>query len=104
MIYNYHVDHIHPKAMFTDARLKKEQFDKGTVQAFQDQCNYLPNLMLLEYRDNVSKSKRPLKKWIESRFNDTVSMNAYLQSHFISIGTSLELQISWFFINKEKKH
>jgi hypothetical protein len=62
------------------------------IHQFQDHYNYLPNLMLLEDVDNVSKSKKPFKDWLETKFPESVSKKTYLQSHFIPVDAPLELE------------
>jgi len=92
MNYHYHVDHIHPRTMFSDANLKKLEITNEEYSQFKNNYNCIPNLMLLEDRDNVSKSKTPFKQWIENKFNNARERNAYLQSQFIIVDTSIEFK------------
>lgn len=103
MNYNYHVDHIQPRAMFTDAQLKKMQFDKVTIEQFQDHFNYLPNLMLLEDAENVSKSKKPFAEWLEAKFADKLKRNTYLQSQFIPVDAPLEFNQFYLFYKQREQ-
>lgn len=86
----YHLDHIHPKSMFTDAKLKRERIDSEHFGEYQWRFNLLPNLQLLQKTENEEKSKKPLAGWVESQFEDEKSKTRYLDSHFFPADISLE--------------
>lgn len=61
----YHMDHIHPKAGFTEEKLA-ECGCKDRLQDWQEMRNQLPNLQLLKGKYNKEKSKTPIAEYMES--------------------------------------
>lgn len=88
--YHYHLDHIHPQSMFTDAKLKREKIEIELFEEFQWRYNLLPNLQLLQETENIEKNKKPLTDWLNKNYSDKSSRSRYLESHFFPEGVSLE--------------
>jgi hypothetical protein len=61
----FHQDHIHPAAGFTEERFKEMGIPKEQWQNWLDCRDCVPNLQLMDGRQNVSKSATPLKDWVE---------------------------------------
>ena len=66
----FHQDHIHPASLFTDATLKKCGITKEKWERWQYMRDRLPNLQLMEGRENESKNKTPFKDWLHGRDTD----------------------------------
>ena len=62
----FHVDHIFPKAEFTERKLRR----RGIVDItdFISNFNYIGNLQLLEGLDNTSKKDKDYKEWFETNY------------------------------------
>ena len=61
----YHMDHIHPKAGFTEGKLA-ECGCKDRLQDWLEMRNQLPNLQLLRELYNKEKSKTPIAEYVAS--------------------------------------
>ena len=62
----WHQDHVHPYTAFETSKLKSVGItDRETVTTWQYEANTLPNLQLLEGRENESKNKMTLAEWCE---------------------------------------
>ena len=62
----FHQDHIHPASFFTVSKLKKFNLSEEKIKQWQDMKDKLPNLQLLEGRENESKNKTPFIDWINN--------------------------------------
>lgn len=65
----FHQDHIHPASLFTDAKLKKYKIPKNKWAEWKSMKDKLPNLQIMEGRENVSKNKTPFEKWLKGKDN-----------------------------------
>jgi hypothetical protein len=63
---SFHQDHLHPVSGFTKGRLEKLGLRGAEIEAWQDLRDRLPNLQLLEGRENQSKSDSTLVGWIQT--------------------------------------
>jgi len=89
----FHIDHIFPRAEFTESRLKR----KGIVgekaqQPFLDNFNYIGNLQLLEGLDNISKKDKDFKEWFEMNVTSASAQAAYRQKHLIPDSVNLSFE------------
>jgi uncharacterized protein with ParB-like and HNH nuclease domain len=96
---HFHVDHMHPRAAFTRAKLLKEGIKDDEIPNYMWNCDALPNLQLLEGVPNQQKSDTGFEAW----FNATVAQKGqqaiadYREKHFVpNIGFSL-LEFAKFF-------
>ena len=77
----WHQDHVHPYTAFETSKLKSVGItDRETVKTWQYEANTLPNLQLLEGRENESKNKMTLSEWCEkgntvAYLDNTISKN-----------------------------
>lgn len=89
--FKYHQDHIHPKSFFKKRDLRKLGFDEDLVEVFMSRFNKLSNIQLLESTQNIQKSDRPFKEWIEDNYSNQGSRESYLNQNYISKDVSLDL-------------
>jgi hypothetical protein len=66
----FHIDHLHPRSHFDKKKLDKVDFllsdrDKMAFYTDSSHWNTIANLHLLNDSQNLSKSDRPLKEWLE---------------------------------------
>ncbi len=78
---HFHVDHIFPKARFTNARLMKAGVPEEDLPRFQDLCNGLPNLQLLEGACNVEKQQTLPADWLVNAFPGVSDRLDYCSRH-----------------------
>jgi uncharacterized protein with ParB-like and HNH nuclease domain len=60
----FHQDHIHPAAGFTEEKFRELGVPEEQWQAWWDCCDCVPNLQLMNGRQNISKNATPLKEWV----------------------------------------
>lgn len=60
----FHQDHIHPDSRFTNAKLKDEGIPEEKWQPWQQVKDTVPNLQLMEGRQNASKNATPFEEWL----------------------------------------
>jgi uncharacterized protein with ParB-like and HNH nuclease domain len=86
----FHQDHIHPHAGFDAASLKKLKLEDHQIWDWQEKCDMLPNLHLLEGKENQSKLTTPFAVWLKKECPRDVDRQSYIRSHNIP-DVSLEL-------------
>jgi uncharacterized protein with ParB-like and HNH nuclease domain len=62
---HFHQDHIHPDKGFTNAKLKAAEIDEDKWAIWQEIKDTLPNLQMMEGKQNISKNAKPLNEWIK---------------------------------------
>lgn len=62
---SFHQDHCHPYVSFEKSQIKELGLSEEKIVEWQALRNRLANLQFLEGRENESKNKTPLKKWVE---------------------------------------
>jgi len=73
----FHQDHIHPKSFFTSAKLKNLHISEEKWNSWISMKDMLPNLQLLEGRENQSKNNTPFKKWLETQVKQSLDVNKF---------------------------
>ena len=59
----FHQDHIHPRSFFTEAKLNKLTIPKNKWKDWRERADMLPNLQLMEGRENERKNKTSFFDW-----------------------------------------
>lgn len=62
---HFHQDHIHPDSRFSDAKLKAAEIAQDNWIPWQQIKDTMPNLQLMEGRQNESKNAKPFTEWLE---------------------------------------
>jgi uncharacterized protein with ParB-like and HNH nuclease domain len=88
----FHLDHIFPKAEFTDSKLRKRGISADRFADFADNFNYIGNLQLLEGLDNTSKNDKDFKAWFEANLPTAEAQTAYKQKHLLPIDAALDFE------------
>lgn len=90
----FHIDHIFPKSKFTSS-------NKQLSQEFLDDKNFLFNLQLLPGDENIDKSNKSPKEWLEEYFGgDVDKINSFKIKNYIDPDISL----SWEDFGKFKEN
>ena len=79
----FHQDHIFPKSLFTEKRLKNYGIPDDNIQFYMDNYNCLANLQLLEGVPNQEKSNQDFKNWIEITYPNLDDKKDYMRKHYI---------------------
>jgi hypothetical protein len=77
----FHVDHVFPRARFTETRLRAQGVPVRDIAALHDASNRLANLQLLDGPTNASKNSMMPGEWARNRFPDPTARAAYLAVH-----------------------
>lgn len=102
----FHQDHIHPSSFFTDAKLKTLSLTDKEVEEWQDLKDKLPNLQLLEGKENESKNNTPFIDWLNvvdssgnRKINDIIK---YKEDNYIDINENEDIKNFKQFYNSRK--
>jgi uncharacterized protein with ParB-like and HNH nuclease domain len=79
----FHEDHIFPKTLFTERKLKGIGLSGEEIDFYLDYYNTLPNLQLLEGVLNQEKSRTPFDQWIEKRYPKRNGRQSYMERNYI---------------------
>lgn len=88
----FHQDHIHPASQFTDSKLKKSGISKSKWSHWQEIKDTLPNLQIMEGRENESKQATPFAEWIKGQSNghpNVTDIDKFKTDNFIPSSVSL---------------
>jgi uncharacterized protein with ParB-like and HNH nuclease domain len=97
----FHQDHIHPHAGFSTSALRKLKLTDEEIADWQDKRDALPNLQIMEGRENQSKSKSAFFLWLKRNYPKAPDRRRYLNDHQIP-NVSLELsEFAEFFDARE---
>ncbi|WP_199320775.1 hypothetical protein [Leptolyngbya sp. FACHB-261] len=64
----FHIDHVFPRSQFKPAQLKKDGFDDNGVELLRELRGKLPNLQLLEGKENIQKQATLPVQWLRDRY------------------------------------
>lgn len=92
----FHQDHIHPASMFTDTQLAKNGVPKEKWEDWKQKKDQLPNLQLMEGKENESKNKSPFKDWLYGKdshgISNVIDSKKFKKDNYISDTVSLDLK------------
>lgn len=95
----FHEDHIFPKTLFTEKKLRKLGVSEEDIPFYLDNYNCLANLQLLEGIPNQEKSKQMFDEWIIETYPDENDRKAYMERNYIP-DCSLDIKNFKEFIEK----
>lgn len=82
-IHHFHIDHVFPKSLFTEARLRKAGVDDDKIEAFTSCVNRVGNLQLLEGVVNNEKRAKLPCAWIADHFTDDERRQHHIDLHLL---------------------
>lgn len=95
----FHIDHIYPKSKFNKSYLKKQNVDFSQLW----DSNYLANLQLLEGSQNLEKSNKEFKDWLEEQDFSKEERKDYFKKNYIPENIELTFRnYNEFFEEREK--
>ena len=80
---HFHQDHIHPYAGFSGPALRKIKLSEDQMWEWQSKRDALPNLHLLEGKENQSKLASPFAVWLKKEMPKAADQKSFLQTHEI---------------------
>lgn len=86
---SFHQDHMHPHSKFKPSILKEVGIEGETIKQWQDMRDQVPNLQLLEGRENTVKQATDLSMWVNNKADDATY---YRKRNYILDEQSLELE------------
>jgi hypothetical protein len=75
----FHIDHIHPRSLFTKAKLLNRGIPEDEVDFYLQNVDALPNLQLLEGIPNQEKSSAAFVIWLDKYFTSAEARNDYMK-------------------------
>jgi len=81
--HKFHVDHIFPKARFSERGLKNACVPECKVEGFRYDRDGLANLQLLQGEVNLEKSATMPSDWLAESFGDNVARRGYVENHLL---------------------
>ena len=86
---HFHQDHIHPRSGFSQQNLHQNGVSGEIAIEWQANRDKLPNLQLMEGRENESKRATPFDEWLEKNIEDK---SHFLRSNHCPVGVELSLK------------
>ncbi len=96
-----HQDHIHPAAGFTELQFQGMGIPKEQWQEWWDSRDCVPNLQLMNGRQNISKNATPLKEWV-GKMSESEQATFACDNYFPETG-DLEFKDFMTFFKERKK-
>ena len=81
--HHFHVDHVFPKSLFTQARLRKAGVSEEQVEAFIGCFNRVANLQLLEGVVNNEKRAKLPSAWLAEHFSADEERQLHVNLHLL---------------------
>ena len=99
---SFHQDHIHPAALFTKEKFIESGVPEEQWKEWSSLKDTIPNLQLMEGRQNVSKNATEFKKWMEQLPQD--KLENFCLSNYIPKEQDFDLAnfISFYEARKKK--
>ncbi len=80
---HFHLDHIHPKSMFTRKKLLRAGVSEDDMEFCLTNYNFIGNLQLLESTPNEEKKAMAFEKWMDKNFSDEDQRKDYMKKNNI---------------------
>ena len=76
-----HIDHVFPRSRFTRTRLRKAEMPDDEIDRSLENSNRLPNMQLLNETENMEKSDRMPREWIDKFYNTVETREGVVKAH-----------------------
>ena len=96
---NFHIDHIYPRSKFNEKYLKKQGINIADLWDF----DYLPNLQLLDGSQNLEKTDKEFKDWLEEQDFSKEERKDYFKKNYIPENIELTFKNYNEFFEKRKE-
>ncbi len=95
----FHIDHIHPRSMFTRKALRKAGVPEGDLEFCLAHYDEIPNLQILSSNPNIEKSNIPFEDWFARNYSTKKAREDFCERQFIP-DVDLKLSNFWEFFEK----
>lgn len=79
----FHIDHIHPRSLFTQTRLRRHGLSHDDIAFCLEHYNEMPNLQLLGSVPNQEKRDTVFQKWLYEAYPDKAERKEFMARHSI---------------------
>ncbi len=80
-----HIDHVFPRSRFTRTRLTKAGVPDDEVERSIENSNRLPNMQLLNEKENTEKSDRMPWEWIDKFYATAEAQESVAKAHDLGV-------------------
>ena len=87
----FHIDHIHPRSLFTRSILTKRAIADDDLSFYLENVDLLPNLQLLEGIPNQEKNDSEFKDWLNGKYTSGKAAQSFKEKNYIPDDVNLEL-------------
>lgn len=87
----FHVDHIHPRSLFTRSKLAKRGFNGEELEYCLIHFDLLPNLQLLEGIPNQEKNDSEFASWLDEVSCSKEARQSFCEKNYIPNSVDLDL-------------
>jgi uncharacterized protein with ParB-like and HNH nuclease domain len=88
----FHIDHIHPRSLFTRSILTKRAIADGDLSFYLENADLLPNLQLLEGIPNQEKNDSEFKDWLSGKYTSDKAVQSFKEKNYIPDDVDLDLR------------
>jgi hypothetical protein len=97
----FHQDHIHPAARFVDSNFKEMGIAEEQWKDWLEFRDALPNLQLMEGKQNSAKNATPFKDWFDGM--SEAHQASFSKSNYLPSGVGLEFEQFMDFYRERKE-
>jgi hypothetical protein len=87
----FHIDHIHPRSLFSRNKLVKRGIDGNDLEFYLDHADLLPNLQLLEGIPNQEKNDSEFETWLQETYRNKQTRQSFTDKNYIPDDVDLDL-------------
>ncbi len=80
---HFHMDHIFPRSMFTEKRMRDKGIPEDEWPRWLDHKDDLGNIQLLQGPVNQNKSDKEFEAWLREKHSEPTDLQIYRKEHFI---------------------
>ena len=81
---HFHIDHVYPSSLFTKNNLRESGVPESKLDQYRELYNNLPNLQLLNGKENLVKGKKLPHQWFAESMPDENSIQDYKNRHLLN--------------------
>jgi uncharacterized protein with ParB-like and HNH nuclease domain len=79
----FHIDHVHPRSLFTRGILTKRAIASDDLSFYLDSFDLLPNLQLLEGIPNQEKNDAEFEDWMSEKYTSEKAAQGFREKNYI---------------------
>ena len=98
----FHIDHIWPKCLFTNPKLRSLGVPDSKLDSFKERVNLIGNLQLLEAIPNIEKQDTEFNVWLDKVYPTIEAKKLYKEKHYIPKDVSLDFPDFLQFLEKRE--